>query len=95
MKTQETIKIFCYAQHCSSCDGGIVPVSVLEDWFGENDGAEEAGDYCDDWNLIAEGTREEIKAYIEERIASLKNAKFDSNIAFRLRQHRAALEVVS
>lgn len=95
MKTQETIQIYCYAQHCSSRNGGIVPVREIENWFGENPEAEERGDFCDDWDLVAEGTREEIKADLESRISKLKTKKYNSNIAFDLRQLRNAIDVVS
>ena len=96
MNTQESIKIFCYAQHWSSRNGGIVPVREVENWFDENpEKEEEAGEFCDDWNLVAEGTREEIKADLESQIANLELAKFNSNVAFDLRQLRNALEVVS
>lgn len=95
MKNQETIKIYCYSQHCSSRNGGIVPVREIENWFGENPEAEERGDFCDDWNLVAEGTREEIHADLESQIAKLESAKFNPNVAFDLRQLRNAIDVVS
>ena len=51
MTTQEKIKVYCYAQHCSSRNGGIVPVSEIEAWEGENPEKVEAGEHCDDWDL--------------------------------------------
>lgn len=95
MKKTDTIKIYCYAQHCSSRNGGIVPVREIETWMDENPELVESGYFCDDWNLVAEGTREEIKADLEKQIATLEAGPFNSNIAFDLRQLRNALGAVS
>lgn len=86
MKTEESIKIHCYAQHCPGRNGGIVPVSEIEDRNGESD----------DWDLIAEGTRDEIKSALTKRVASLElGRRLNSNDLFAFRQLRNALSVVN
>lgn len=95
MKTEETIKIYCYSQHCSSRTGGIVPAREIEAWEGENPEMAEAGYFCDDWDLVAEGTRDEIRAELASRISVMKLGRVrDSNDMFALRQLRIALSVV-
>lgn len=85
MKTEESIKIYCYAQHCPSRNGGIVPVREIESQDGESN----------DWDLIAEGTRDEILAELTTRVAVMEAGRVrDSNDMFALRQLRNALAVV-
>lgn len=86
------MKVFCYAQHCSSRNGEIVPVSVIEQWAGENPERWEDGDYCDDWNLICDGSEDEIVDYCRAAIDVGLSAKpYNSNHAFAVRQLRNVL----
>lgn len=84
MKDEETIKIYCYAQHCPSRNGGVVSERAIESHDGDSD----------DWDLVAEGTREEIRKDLTTRISALKSGRIrNSNDLFALRQLCNALSV--
>jgi len=89
MATQEKIKVYCYAQHCPSRNGGIVPASEIEAWEGENP------EKCDDWDLVAEGTEEEIVIAVRANLGVVNKASpKHSNIMFYRRQLRNALAML-
>lgn len=87
-----SLKFYCYAQHCPSRNGQIVPESEIRQWFDENPGKEEAGELCDDWNLIAEGSEQEIVDHCRDMIRRETGA--DSNAAFSRRQYRNVLDAL-
>jgi len=87
-----TFKVYCYAQHCASRNGGIVGQNEIDVWKEENPERVANGQHSDDWDLIAEGTEEEIVRDIREMLA--ENTAADSNAAFRRRQCRNVLEML-
>lgn len=87
-----SLKFYCYAQHCPSRNGQIVPESEIRQWFDEHPGKERNGELCDDWNLIAEGTEEEIVTHCRDMIRATTGT--DSNAAFSRRQYRNVLDAL-
>ncbi len=85
-----SLKFYCYAQHCPSRNGQIVPESEIRQWFDEHSGEEESGGLCDDWNLIAEGSEQEIVDHCRDMIRGTTGN--DSNAAFYRRQYRNVLQ---
>lgn len=74
------MKVYCYAQHTSH-NGAIVTQTQLDQYDNPDENP--------DWDLIAEGTEEEIVRDMRERLVS--DAALDSNAAFRRRQCRNVL----